>query len=204
MLYNENKGTLNQKMNKLNHFIVKTIEKNYQNKKTNGKKIIRSTSQEYISNNKNIKYQIILPGKKRRGISDDSNSNTNRTESSLSNKNESNIKGGKIRLRLNNHIIKKDPRKYYFNNIEYVIYIQKIWKGFYLRKRINKFLKTYYSIFIFISHFKNLLLKQLFYCIDKIQNYDKIVLKKKMTIHIKLHLQFLKELQLTMKNIKEN
>ena len=179
MLYNENKGTLNQKMNKLNHFIVKTIEKNYQNKKTNGKKIIRSTSQEYISNNKNIKYQIILPGKKRRGISDDSNSNTNRTESSLSNKNESNIKGGKIRLRLNNHIIKKDPRKYYFNNIEYVIYIQKIWKGFYLRKRINKFLKTYYSIFIFISHFKNLLLKQLFYCIDKIQNYDKIVLKKK-------------------------
>ena len=146
MLYNENKGTLNQKIYKLNHFIVKTIEKNYQNKKINGKKIIRSTSQDNISKNKNIKYQIILPGKKRRGISDDSdvNSNTNRTESSFSNKNESNLKGGKIRLRLSNHIIKKDPRKYYFNNIEYIIYIQKIWKGFYLRKRINKFLKTYY------------------------------------------------------------
>ena len=181
MLYNENKGTLNQKIYKLNHFIVKTIEKNYQNKKINGKKIIRSTSQDNISKNKNIKYQIILPGKKRRGISDDSdvNSNTNRTESSFSNKNESNLKGGKIRLRLSNHIIKKDPRKYYFNNIEYIIYIQKIWKGFYLRKRINKFLKTYYSIFIFISHFKNLLLKQLFYCIDKIQKYDKNILKKK-------------------------
>jgi len=180
MLYNEYKGTLNQKMYKLNHFIVKTIEKNYQNKKVNGRKVIRSTSQDFISNNKNIKYHIILPGKKRRGISDDSsaNSNTNRTESSISNKNESNIKGGKIRLRLNNHIIKKDPRKYYLNHIEYIINIQKIWKGFYLRKRINKFLKTYYSIFIFISHFKNLLLKQLFYFINKIQVYDINIYKK--------------------------
>ena len=187
--FNEIKNVQNQKIFKLSDYIVKTIEKNYKNKKSIRKNnIIRSTSQEIIKENKSMKYNIIFPGKKTRSISNDfdykkkdynNNNNISKSESSHSIPNDFDNKGGKIRLKISSYSGKKYTRNLYPNQINKIIRIQKVWKGYFLRKKINNFLKNYYSLFIFVSLFKNLLLKVLFYCVDKIKRYDKNLIKKR-------------------------
>ena len=186
--FNEIKNVQNQKIFKLSDYIVKTIEKNYKNKKSIRKNnIIRSTSQEIIKENKSMKYNIVFPGKKTRSISNDfdykkkdyNNNNISKSESSHSIPNDFDNKGGKIRLKISSYSGKKYSRNLYPNQINKIIKIQKVWKGYFLRKKINHFLKNYYSLFIFVSLFKNLLLKILFYCIDKIKRYDKNLIKKR-------------------------
>lgn len=186
--FNEIKNVQNQKIFKLSDYIVKTIEKNYKNKKSIRKNnIIRSTSQEIIKENKSMKYNIVFPGKKTRSISNDfdykkkdyNNNNISKSESSHSIPNDFDNKGGKIRLKISSYSGKKYTRNLYPNQINKIIRIQKVWKGYFLRKKINNFLKNYYSLFIFVSLFKNLLLKVLFYCVDKIKRYDKNLIKKR-------------------------